>query len=285
MMSFLKKDLPRHLRYWFWQRQWFMPQSPDEARALVLSLSRNQHLDDSLCSVLENAFNISRMRVSDIMIPRPDMIVIETDASRKSVIEKVAKHGHSRYPVIDGDRSSVVGVLLAKDVLMRHQETGAREEFSVKDLMLPPQTFPGSKRLSDLLKDFRTTRSHMGIVVNEYNEAAGLVTIEDVLEEIVGEIEDEHDREAEIKKIRLLGDGRYQIEPTVPLEDFNEHFNVTLQAGRRATIGELVLQRLGHFPTFEEQVEIDTFKFTVTRLSGRRIRLEVSRNSQAHLPL
>ena len=259
-------------RRWVWQRYWLQPKSLDEARTLIRELHWRSLLSESLRNMLEGAFNISRIRASDIMIPRSEMNVIQIDASRADVIESIVQHGHSRYPVIDDDLGVVEGILLAKDVLTRVGAADDRE-FSIKDMMLPPHTLPESKRLSSLLRDFQHKHSHMGIVINEYGEAAGLVTIEDVLEEIVGEIEDEHDREVESPAIRVVGDGHYEVQATMPVEDFNQHFKSSLDAAGQETIGGLVLKHIGYLPAVEEQVEIDRFLFTVMRVSDRRIRL------------
>lgn len=267
----------RRLRGWLWRRAWLRPKTRDEARTLVRGLNGEDLLDDSLCEMLEGAFNISSLCAADIMIPRADMKVVSIEASRQDVVAQITECGHSRYPVTDSDRSDVVGILLAKDVLTRTAAGPGQPEFSIKGMMLPPQRFPESRRLSDLLRDFQATHSHMGIIMNEYSEAAGLVTIEDVLEEIVGEIADEHDRhqDSESERIRTVDKarGRYAIVPTVPVDEFNQHFNAAFDAEAHATIGGLVLQRIGHFPAVNEQVEIEGFRFTVARVSGQRIRL------------
>lgn len=264
--------LDSRIRRWMWRQRWLQPKTQDEARTLIREFHWRDLLNESLRSMLEGAFNISRLQASDIMIPRPDMKVIQIDASREDVIESIIEHGHSRYPVIDDDRGGVVGILLAKDVLTRVRASDDRE-FSIKDMMLRPHTLPESKRLSSLLRDFQHNRSHMGIVVNEYGEAAGLVTIEDVLEEIVGEIEDEHDRGMESPPIRVVGGGHHEVNATVPVADFNQHFRSSLDASGQETIGGLVLKKIGHLPAVEEQVTIERFMFTVVRVSDRRIRL------------
>ena len=264
-------------RLWSWLRQrfWLRPRSQDELRAQLRELHTAGLLDDRLLEMLEGVFNISRLRAADIMIPRPDMNVVKVDASRGDVLERIARHGHSRYPVIDDDRGEVEGILLGKDVLTR--ASAADGGFSVKDLMLPVHTLPESRRLGALLGDFQRKRLHMGIVVNEYGEAAGLVTIEDVLEEIVGEIEDEHDPETESPRIRAVGGEDYQVAAGAPLEDFRTHFGAALDGGGARTVGGLVMRRCGRLPRIDEQVEIDGFRFTVTRVSGRRLRALVVR--------
>ncbi len=234
-------------------------------------------LSESLRNMFEGAFNISRLRASDIMIPRSEMKMIQADASREDVIENVKRYGHSRYPVMGDDRGMVEGILLAKDVLTR-VENSERSEFSIKDMMLPPNLFPESKRLSALLRDFQRKRIHMGIVINEYGEAAGLVTIEDVLEEIVGEIEDEHDREMESPLVRAVGEGHYEVNAAMPITDFNERFKSSLDPDGQETVGGMVLKKMGHLPAIEEKVEVGRLVFTVIKVKDRRIRLlDVSR--------
>ena len=262
----LRSRLRSRLRRWFWLR----PKSRDELRGQLRELHAGGLLDDRLMEMLEGVFNISRLRAADIMIRRPDMNVVQLDASRRDVLEQVARRGHSRYPVIDGDRGEVEGILLAKDVLTR--ASAADGDFSIKALMLDAYTLPESKRLGALLGDFQRERLHMGIVVNEYGEAAGLVPIEDILEEIVGEIADEHDRWTERPRIRAVGGDDYEVAASVPLEDFREHFGTALEAGDVKTVGGLVLRRCGRLPGVGEQVDIERFRFTVARVSGRRLR-------------
>ena len=264
------KNMDSRIRHWVWRRAWLQPKTRDEARTLVREFHWRDVLKESERNMLEGALNMSRLQASDIMIPRSEMNVIQIDASREQVIEHVIQHGHSRYPVIDDDRGAVEGILLAKDVLTR---VSGDRDFSIKDMMLPPHTLPESKRLGSLLEDFRRMRSHMGIVVNEFGAVAGLVTIEDVLEEIVGEIEDEHDREMESDPIRTVGEGHHEVNATVSIADFNQHFKSRLDSAGQETIGGLVLKKIGYLPAVEERAEIEGFVFTVVRVSGRRIRL------------
>ena len=270
MIPAFVRGLRSRLRSRLRRRFWLRPHSRDELRVQLRELHAGGLLDDRLLEMLEGVFNISRLRAADIMIRRPDMNVVQVDASRGDVLEQIARSGHSRYPVIDDDRGEVEGVLLAKDVLT--SAAAADGGFSVKALMLDAHTLPENKRLGALLGDFQRERLHMGIVVNEYGEAAGLVTIEDILEEIVGEIKDEHDRETEIPRIRAVGGGDYEVAASVPLEDFRAHFGTVLEAGDVKTVGGLVLRRCGRLPRVDEQVEIEGFRFTVTQVSGRRLR-------------
>ncbi len=266
------RQFDSRIRRWIWRKAWLQPKTQDEARTLIRELHWRDLLNESLRNMLEGAFNISRLRASDIMIPRSEMKVIQIGASREDVIDSVIEHGHSRYPVIDDDRGAVEGILLAKDVLTRVRASESRD-FSIKDMMLPPHTLPESKRLSSLLRDFQHKRSHMGIVIDEYGQASGLVTIEDVLEEIVGEIEDEHDREMESPSVRVVGEGHHEVKATMSMTDFNQHFRSALDPAGQETIGGLVLKKIGYLPAIEERVEIEGFAFTVVKISDRRIRL------------
>ena len=270
--AFWRNDWHRRFRSWMRGQAWCQPQDLEEARVQMREFHSLGLVDSGLLGMLEGVLNVDRMRVEDIMIPRPSMDVVPVEATREDILREVAKHGHSRYPVIDGDRGVVEGILLAKGLLTRLSED-ENTELSIKDLMLPPHIVPKSKRLGALLKDFQNLRSHMAIVVNEYGEAAGLITIEDVLEEIVGEIEDEHDKEEELPAIRVTGDHHYEVPASVTVNDFNKHFNAKLDSEGRNTIGGLVFTHVGHLPTVDTRVQIDSFQFTVLRVSGRRIRL------------
>ncbi len=270
------------LRQWLWRRPWLLPRKIEEVRVLLRGLRKTGAVDAELHEVLDRVFNISRLRASDIMIPRSEMQVFESNATREEVIETITQCGHSRYPVIaEGDRGVVIGVLLAKDVLTRRGEMD--REFSVKDLMLPAHKCPESRHLNLLLSDFQKNHIHMGIVVNEYGEAAGLVTIEDVLEEIVGEIRDEHDPEEAAESIRAIGDGHHVIEASTTVSDFNGHFQAALDSEHHSTIGGLIFEQLGYLPQEEEVVSIGDFQFKVVEVSHRRIRqLEVFQGRQTH---
>ncbi len=273
-------DAVKRLRQWLWQLSWMRPKDRDESRALLRGLHKAGALEDEVHVVTDRMFNISRLCAADIMIPRAEMQVLEESATRHEVVEKIADCGHSRYPVINKSLDSVEGILLAKDVLTQRGET--TREFAVKDLMLPVRTFPESRKLNLLLSDFQKHRIHMGIVINEYGEAAGLVTIEDVLEEIVGEIADEHDPEERIPEIRASGEGHHVLEATVPIADFNKHFRATLDTSCHNTIGGLIFKEVGYLPDEGEIVSIERFRFKIVQVSHRRIRwLEVFQDSPA----
>jgi len=179
----------------------------------------------------------------------------------------VIEAAHSRFPVVDGDRDNVLGILLAKDLLRIHTE----ENFDLRDWLRPAVFIPESKRLNVLLREFRVSRNHMAIVVNEYGGVAGLVTIEDVLEQIVGDIEDEYDFDEAHDNIRLDSTGRYRVKARTEIEDFNEAFKTTFSDEEFDTVGGLVLRHLGRVPKRNEVVDIDGVRFQVLRADSRRL--------------
>jgi magnesium and cobalt transporter len=228
-------------------------------------------LDTEALSMIEGVLQVSELRVRDIMIPRAEMVFVRRDDSLDRILEIAVKSAHSRFPVTGDDKGEVVGVMLAKDLLTFCVESG-RRPFNIRDLLRPTVFVPESKRLNVLLKEFRASRNHMAIVVDEYGSAAGLVTIEDVLEQIVGEIEDEHDYD-EGAEIFRRGQNEYSAKARTPIDDFNGYFGSTLPDSEFDTIGGLVLNALGHLPKRGESVEVGPFRFTVMRADSRRLHL------------
>jgi magnesium and cobalt transporter len=219
--------------------------------------------------MIEGVFQVSEMRVRDIMVPRSHLVVIQEDLGVEDMLEIVANSGHSRFPVVDESLDEVVGILLAKDLTHYHDEK-SREDFEIKDILRSAVFVPESKRLNVLLKDFRESRNHMAMVIDEYGGVAGLVTIEDVLEQIVGEIDDEHDA-ADVTNIRRSGFQRYSVRGLTPLEDFNQYFDSRLSHEKFDTIAGLVTHELGHLPERGEEVAIGNFHFKVISANSRRI--------------
>jgi len=219
--------------------------------------------------MIEGVFQVSEMQVRDIMVPRSHLVVIQEDLGVDDMLEIVANSGHSRFPVVDEGLDEVVGILLAKDLTHYHDEQ-SREDFEIKDIMRSAVFVPESKRLNVLLKDFRESRNHMAMVIDEYGGVAGLVTIEDVLEQIVGEIDDEHDA-ADVTNIRRSGFQRYSVRGLTPLEDFNQYFDSRLSHEKFDTIAGLVTHELGHLPERGEEVAIENFHFKVISANSRRI--------------
>ena len=234
-------------------------------------------------SMLEGVLEVSETQVRDVMIPRSQMVVLELDQSLEELLGIILESGHSRFPVIGEDRDEMVGILLAKD-LLRHFNDTPTARFEINKYIRTASMIPESKRLNALLKEFRDSHNHMAIVVDEYGGVSGLLTIEDVLEEIVGDIDDEHDtEELEFIQREADKDGRpsYVVRALTRVEDFNEYFESELLDENYDTIGGLVLHELGRLPRRGESVESDGFDFRVTKADRRRIHtLQVQRSAE-----
>ncbi|MEJ2140859.1 MAG: transporter associated domain-containing protein [Gammaproteobacteria bacterium] len=269
-------------RNWFEKVVQFFQAKPEDREELIQTLQdaqQNNLFDADAMVMMEGVLQVSEMQVRDIMIPRSQMVVVETDATPDEILSTVVSSAHSRFPAVGDSKDEVVGLLLAKDLLPFFLK-GDKEQINLRDLLRPVVFIPESKRLNVLLKEFRSNRNHMAIVVDEYGGAAGLVTIEDVLEQIVGEIEDEHDFADDIY-ILAHSDIRATIKAITPIEDFNEHFGSNFSDEEFDTIGGLVMNALGHMPKRDETVTMDGFHFKVLRASSRRIHLlEVNKLDQ-----
>ena len=238
----------------------------------LLRAAHNKNLFDAdLLAMLEGVLHVDDMQVRDVMIPRSQMVVLERDASPDVLLRIVVESGHSRFPIIGEGRDEVVGILLAKDLLLySFERTDSR--FNVRQILRPAIFVPESKRLNVLLKEFRSSRNHMAIVVDEYGGVAGMVTIEDVLEQIVGEIEDEHDVEEE-DTIRKHSEYHYTIKALTPVEDFNEYFKTDFPDDEFDTIGGFVVSHIGRLPKRGERVVIGNLLFKVLRADSRRVHM------------
>lgn len=252
----------------------FLSGEPQDQEDLleILRESQEKHLLDSdSLSMMEGVMQVAEMRVRDIMIPRIQMVVVPKDAELETIFPLVVEFAHSRFPVIEEDRSKVVGILLAKDLLGHVLRD---KTLKVEDIMRPVSVVPESKRLNVLLKEFRTERNHMAIVVDEYGRTAGLVTIEDVLEQIVGKIEDEHDEDDGQEYILQRSDKEFTVNALTPIDEFNEFFSANLEDDECDTIGGLIVQQLEHFPKKGERIEVgERFCFEVIRADSRRVHL------------
>ena len=250
----------------------------DQLRDLLkLALERGV-LDADAFAMLEGAMGVAEMHVRDVMVPRPEMVCLRRDAPIAQILATVVESGHSRFPVLDGDRDDVAGILLAKD-LLRLYLGGKLAAFDMREYLRPALFVPESKRLNVLLQEFRLSRNHIVMVVDEYGGVAGLVTIEDVIEQIVGEIDDEFDVEDEID-IRKESDQVFSVRGSTRIEDFNEFFSTTLPPGEYETVAGLVLRQLGRMPRRGDAVTIGRFQFRVVRVDRRRIEgLRVSLDS------
>ncbi|MCX7097965.1 MAG: CBS domain-containing protein [Methylococcales bacterium] len=246
------------------------PHDLDELLGILREARENRLLDTDALTMIEGVLQVSQMRVRDIMIPRVQMVVVPKDAELETIFPLVIEFCHSRYPVIDGDRSKVVGVLLAKDLLARVLQN---KTMTVQDIMRPACVVPESKRLNILLKELRTIGNHMAIVVDEYGQAAGLVTIEDILEEIVGEIEDEHDDHEDEGYIFQRSANEFMIKALMPIEEFDDYFSTHLATDEYDTIGGFIVHQLEHMPKKGEHLLIDHMRFEVIRSDNRRVHL------------
>lgn len=247
---------------------------PRDRKQLVEVLRRAYRrdlLDTDALEMIEGVIEISSLQVRDVMIPRAQMKVVDGEGSLDSMLPEIVDSAHSRFPVIGDSRDEVLGVLLAKD-LLRYFAQDKPDQFDLQDVLRPAIFIPESKRLNVLLREFRRGRNHMAIVVDEYGGVAGLVTIEDVLEEIVGDISDEYDIE-EDSHVARLGPNRFTIQALMPIAEFNVHFHTHYGDEEFDTIGGLVLNRFGHLPKRGETLTMDRFVFTVTRADHRRIRV------------
>ncbi len=261
----------------FWRRWLAKRFAPElkERRQIVelLKQARKKGLIGSDAqSMMEGVLQVSELRVRDIMIPRAQMVVIRRDSTLEEILPTVVESAHSRFPVIADDPGEVVGLLLAKDLLAYCDGNDKTRRFDIRDVLRAAVFVPGSKRLNVMLKEFRSSRNHMAIVVDEYGTAAGLVTIEDVLEQIVGEIADEHDFD-EGAVILKHTDREYMVKAHTEIEDFNDYFGSDFGDGDFDTVGGLVTHALGHLPKRGETVDVDGFRFEILRADSRRIHL------------
>ena len=247
------------------------PQDREQLIDVLRDAERRELVDAQALAMIEGVLHVGEMQVRDIMVPRAQMVVVQADQEPEAFIDSVIESGHSRFPVIGDNRDEVEGILLAKD-LLAHFVRKDESTFDMDDVMRPAVFIPESKRLNVLLREFRENRNHMAIVVDEYGGVAGLVTIEDVLEQIVGEIDDEHDIE-EGGYIRHLSNGEYTVKALTPIEDFNEHFHTTFSDEEFDTIGGLVIKAFGRMPRRNETIEIDGVGFRVLRADKRRVHL------------
>jgi magnesium and cobalt transporter len=254
------------------------------SREDIIEFLREGHwgsvLDADEVAMLQGVLEVSSTQVREVMIPRSQMVVLERDAPKQEIFRTIIEAGHSRFPVIGEDRDEVVGVLLAKDLLRYFVET-PDQPFDLRKFIRPAIFIPESKRLNTLLKEFRISRNHIAIVVDEYGGTAGLLTIEDVLEEIVGEIGDEYDAQ-EAAPIQKQDEKRFQVLALTRIEDFNEYFGSQLENEDYDTVGGLVMYELGRLPRKGESLTFGGFRFKVQQADRRRIHaLEVSREPPA----
>ncbi|MBC7002626.1 CNNM family magnesium/cobalt transport protein CorC [Photobacterium sp. BZF1] len=258
------------------------PQNREELVEVFRDSEENDLIDHDTRDMLEGVMEISEMRVRDIMIPRSQMVTIERSQKLEDLIDLIVDAQHSRYPVISDDKDHVEGILLAKDLLRYLQPNS--EPFDMEKVLRPAVVVPESKRVDRLLKEFREERYHMAIVVDEFGGVSGVITIEDILEQIVGEIEDEFDDEEE-QDIRQLSKHTFAVKALTTIEEFNEMFHTQFSDEEVDTVGGLVMTSFGHLPTRGEIVELAGYSFKVTSADNRRvIQLQVTVPHEAPQP-
>ena len=244
------------------------PEDREQLLELLHSAHERNLLDADALSMIEGVLQVSEMRVRDIMIPRSQMDVIDVNETPDAFIPQIIATAHSRFPVVDKSRDDVIGVLLAKDLLRYY---AGEEEFKVRDMLRPAVFVPESKPLNVLLREFRASRNHMAMVVDEYGGVAGLVTIEDVLEQIVGDIEDEYDFDESEDNILREESGAWRVKAQTEIADFNEAFGTEFSNEDFDTVGGLVIARFGRLPKRGEALTIDQLRFQVLRADSRRL--------------
>jgi len=279
------KDQPASGSAWFKQVKKLFSRAPVDRQDLIEILRESENrnlLDHDVLIMIEGALYVSDLRVSDVMVPKIQMTAIQYNASLVDIIRTVVDSGHSRFPVIGEDTNQILGILLAKDLLSYYANPDNRGS-DLKDIMRPAVFIPESKRLNVLLRDFRVKHNHMAIVVDEYG-VTGLITIEDVLEEIVGEIEDETDIDEEVN-ITPHGKNRYTVKAITPIDEFNEAFNTELDTEEYDTIGGLIIEACGHLPKRGETLDFAGFNVKVLKSDKRRIQLlRFTRGAQENSP-
>jgi len=243
------------------------PEDREQLFELLKSSYEKNLMDADSLSMIEGVLQVSEMQVRDIMIPRSQMDVIDISHPPEKFIPFVIETAHSRFPVIEDDKNDVIGILLAKDLLKYY----AGDDFEIRDMLRPTVFIPESKRLNVLLKEFRGSRNHIAIVVDEYGGVSGMVTIEDVLEQIVGEIEDEFDFDETEDNIIQDKNGHYRVKASTEIEDFNEYFNVNFSNEEFSTIGGLIIHAFGHLPKRDEKITFEGFKITILRADSRKL--------------
>jgi len=249
-----------------------------ENRADLLTALQDAHernlLDADALSMMESVLQVSELRALDLMVPRSQMDVIDLSEPPRSWLPRVIDTAHSRFPVIEGNRDQVLGVLLAKDLLRYYQDAN----FDVRSLVRPALFVPETKPLNVLLREFRANRNHMAIVIDEYGGVAGLITIEDVLEQIVGDIDDEFDRDERADHIVAEPDGRYRVKALTEIAEFNAAFSTRLSDAAANTVGGLITEHLGHVPKRGDAIELEDLRIEVLRADARRaLLLQVTR--------
>jgi magnesium and cobalt transporter len=276
-----KPSLLERISHWLMRE----PEDREQLIELLHGAYENSLMDADALAMIEGVLQVSEMRVGEIMIPRAQMDVVDINDPPETFIPHVIETAHSRFPVIDKDRDDVIGILLAKDLLRHYAESDS----DIRGMLRPAVFIPESKRLNVLLKEFRSNRNHIAIVVDEYGGVAGLVTIEDVLEQIVGDIEDEYDFDETEDNIIRENEGVFRVKAGTEIEDFNQTLGAHFSDEEFDTVGGLVVSRFGHLPKRGESVKFDGFLFSILRADSRRLHAvrvtRLAEEDEAQLPL
>lgn len=258
-------------KQWLIEKFDLTSQSREDLMEDLLRVNEKNLLPGETVGMLQGVLEFGELQVRDIMVPRSQIHFIYHEDSFSQILGRIAESEHSRYPVVDEDRDDLVGVLLAKDLL---KYIGREAEFDIDDIIRPGLVIPESQRLNRLLTEFRNSRNHMAVVIDEYSGISGIVTFEDVLEQIVGDIDDEHDDEEDVaSNVMPQGEGRYIVEATTPIEEFNESMGTNFDTEEFDTIAGIVINQLGKIPRQGEEVTLGGWVFRVLRSDTRRILL------------
>ncbi|MBB3229041.1 magnesium and cobalt transporter [Luteibacter sp. Sphag1AF] len=261
---------PTHRSWWDRLGHMFSgePRNRDELIEELRAAQANGLLSKDTLTMVEGAIKVTELSVDDVMVPRAQIVMLPADAPLPVILSIVVESGHSRFPVHGDDKDEILGILLAKDIL---RYFGQSEGCDVRALLRPAVLIPESMRLNVLLAEFRLTRNHMALVVDEYGGVAGLITIEDVLEQIVGEIDDEHDDEEDPILVHTLEDGGFSVSALTPIADFNEHAGAQFSDEEFDTVGGMITSEFGHLPEAGEEITVGDFVFRVTEADDRRV--------------
>lgn len=261
----------RSIMNWFIKIFGSKEKAREDLSTMLQQASTDDLLEQTTVNMIEGVLEVQEIRVNDVMIPRPQMITIAYNDQLPDIIQVIVKSGHSRFPVTGENKDEIIGIILAKD-LLSYAFAVPEIKFNLRDIIRPPVFIPENKRLNILLQDFQGKRNHMAIVVDEYGRVTGLITIEDVLEQIVGDIEDEYDIDI-APSIKPLDDGSFTVKALTTIEEFNEYFGSEIEEETSETIGGVIAKALGHVPKRNESVQIDQFTFTIIRADNRRVYL------------
>ncbi|ALD15375.1 magnesium/cobalt efflux protein CorC [Buchnera aphidicola (Aphis glycines)] len=244
------------------------PKNREELLALIRDSEQNSLIDQDTCDMLEGVIHIAKKKIKEIMIPRTQMIILKLNYNLNKCLDIILASAHSRFPVMNSDKNYVEGFLIAKDLLSFMKNSN--KDFHIKNILRPAVVVPESKYVDQMLKEFRLKRTHMAIVINEFGAVSGLVTIEDILELIVGEIEDEYDEEEKIN-IRKLQEHIFSIKALTEIKEFNDFFNTHFSNAEVDTIGGLVMKAFGHLPSYGENININGYNFKISAADSRKI--------------